>query len=107
MVVNELVEVELSPGGAPVRFVWRGVRYGVVSAPEPWMGREPWWITARRAARGTSDPRFEREMWRVDAVALQAVSRPMDGSFDIARLPDGTWQLDRAFDDRADTRLFA
>ncbi|NLT26783.1 MAG: hypothetical protein GXX90_09085 [Microbacteriaceae bacterium] len=106
MVVDEPVEVELSPDGAPVRFVWRGVRYGVVSAPEPWLGREAWWVAARRAPRGAA-PRFEREMWRVDAVPLQGTTRRLDGSFDLARRADGTWSLDRAWDDELDTRLFA
>ena len=106
MVVDEQVEVELSPNGAPVRFIWRGVRYGVTCAPEPWLSREPWWLAAQRAPRG-SGGRFEREMWRVDATPLQSVRRPLDGSFDLTRLPDGSWSLARAWDDEIDERLFA
>lgn len=106
MFIGEPIEVDLSAEGAPVRFVWRGVRYGVISAPEPWLGREAWWRAAARAQRGSGTP-FEREMWRVDAVPLQGVPRRVDGSFDLARLSDGTWSLEQAWDDDLEVRLFA
>lgn len=106
MFVGEPIEVELSPDGAPVRFVWRKVRYGVTSAPEPWLGRTAWWRSNSRAPRGAG-VRFEREMWRVDAVPLQGTRTRLDGSFDLARLPDGSWQLDEAWDDELEVRLFA
>ena len=104
MIVEEQVDVELSALGAPVRFVWRGVRYGVITAPEPWFGREPWWITARRAPRGATLP-LDREMWRVDAVALGGPNR-MDGTFDLAHTAAG-WRLSQAWNDELETRLFA
>ena len=34
MKVDEKVPVETTDDGAPLRFVWRGVVYGVVSPPE-------------------------------------------------------------------------
>lgn len=106
MRIGEAVEVELSPHGSPARFTWRGTQYLVTTAPEPWFARERWWTTATGAARG-SDVRFEREMWRVDAVPLQDAPARLDGSFDLARLADGSWLLDEAWDDDLEVRLFA
>lgn len=104
MIIEEPVSVELSPWGAPTRFVWRGVHYGVVTAPELWFGRESWWLAARRAPRGRARS-FDREMWRVDAVSLGHGMR-YDGTFDLAHTDDG-WQLAQAWDDELDSRLFA
>lgn len=106
MDIDEPVDVELSPDGAPVRFTWRGVHYGVISAPEPWLGRRSWWQTDARAPRGGGTT-IERELWRVDAVPLQGVHRRLDGSFDLARGASGCWQLERAWDDELDERLIA
>ena len=106
MLINEPVTVELSPNGAPVRFIWRGDTYGVISTPEPWLARESWWHTAARAARG-SGIAIEREMWRVDAVPLRGMPQPVDTSFDLCRLRDGSWQLEQAWSGELDERLFA
>ncbi|WP_430623145.1 DUF6504 family protein [Gulosibacter molinativorax] len=104
--MSEPIEVDLSSDGAPVRFIWRSVWYGVTSAPEPWLGRTAWWHSAARAPRGGGVP-LEREMWRVDAVPLQGTRVRLDGSFDLTRLPDGSWQLAEAWDDELEMRLFA
>ncbi|MFD2675467.1 DUF6504 family protein [Gulosibacter bifidus] len=106
MLVNEPVVVECSPHGAPVRFHWRGVPYGVTSAPEPWFSREPWWQHVDRAAKGTA-VRIERELWRVDAVPLHGTGSPVDGSFDLERDQTGNWLLDHVWDDELEHRLFA
>ena len=116
MLVDEPVIVRLSSEGAPSEFLWRGRSYRVVRPPEPWIGRESWWQQRHGAAFGTRRFR-EREMWRVDAVPLDrrtvplrsvsaaprptgAESAPMpepepERSFDLARLRDGSWMLDR------------
>ncbi len=104
MIIEEPVSVELSRWGAPVRFIWRGVRYGVVTAPELWFGRESWWLVARRAPRGQMRS-FDREMWRVDAVPL-ASGLQLDGTFDLVHAVDG-WRLLQAWDDELECRLFA
>ncbi|CAG7843824.1 hypothetical protein USB125703_00036 [Pseudoclavibacter triregionum] len=110
MRIDEPVTVELSPGGAPVRFEWRGERYGVVSVPEPWIGRRAWWDEpGGRAPRGAGPALLETSCWRVDAIALtgRGVGSP-DASYDLARRP-GTreWRLAAAHDDALDERLFA
>lgn len=106
MLIGEPVDVELSPNGAPVRFVWRGSTYGIISTPEPWLARETWWRTASRAARGSNTP-IEREMWRVDAVPLRGMLQPGDTSFDLCRQRDGGWLLEQAWSGELDERLFA
>ncbi len=105
MLVQEPIDVECSPNGAPVLFRWREVPYSVTSAPEPWFGREEWWQYAQRAARGMQ-VRFERECWRVDAVALRSGAAPVDGSFDLTRIPHGGWLLDQAWNDELESQLF-
>lgn len=103
--VQEPIAVECSENGAPVQFRWREVQYSVTSAPELWFGREPWWQHAIRATPGTG-VRFERELWRVDAVALHPGVTPAEGSFDLAREHNGGWLLDQAWNDDLETRLF-
>lgn len=105
MLVNEPIVVQCSANGAPVQFHWRNLQYSVTSAPEPWFGREQWWHSAERAARGMG-VRVERELWRVDAVALPAGHAPVDGSFDLARDANGGWLLDQAWSEQSESRLF-
>lgn len=104
MLIDEPVAVELSPGGTPVRFSWRGTTYGVISAPEPWLAREPWWKTASRANR-TAPVRLERQLWRVDAVPLREADA-FEISFDLAPGREG-WRLAQAFSASLDEQLFA
>lgn len=104
MHIDEPIEVELTPGGAPVRFTWRGVVYGVISAPEPWIGRRPWWRDGR-AARAQGPRELERELWRVDAVPLTGPGP--DGAFDLLHHPSLGWSVVQAWDDDLDQRLFA
>lgn len=109
MRIDEPITVDLSPGGAPARFIWRGAVYGVVSAPEPWIGRRAWWEgEAARAPRGAGPSLLETSCWRVDAIALTA-SAPVqaDASFDLERCPrSGAWRLAAVLDD-ADALLIA
>lgn len=104
MIIEEPVSVELSSRGAPVRFIWRGVSYGVVTAPELWFDRERWWLEVRRAPRGRMRS-LDREMWRVDAVPIGSELQ-LDGTFDLAHTADG-WRLMQAWDDELERRLFA
>ena len=106
--IEEPVTVELSDDGSPLRFEWRGVHYGVISAPERWFARRPWWLLDDRASLGTGGALIDREMWRVDAVPLTAGMPRRDGTFDLAlRSAPGEWHMSRAFDDVLDTQLFA
>lgn len=108
MNIEEPVTVELSDDGSPLRFEWRGVHYGVISAPERWFARRPWWLLDGRASLGTGEGLIDREMWRVDAVPLTAGTPRRDGTFDLAlRSAPGEWHMSRAFDDVLDTQLFA
>ena len=122
MHINESVSVETLPSGAPIRFVWRGVTYGVVSSPEPWMSRRSWWSeTGVRVARGSAAARLDVPMWRVDALPLTDGARRMDGTFDLAQPAVGTrhkilgtpledtagWILVSARSEDLDERLFA
>ncbi|SJM63956.1 DUF6504 family protein [Gulosibacter sp. 10] len=105
MVIDEPVIVELVRE-TPVRFVWRGVPYGVVGEPERWLRRrEAWWRGAPRAARGAAPP-LDRAVWRVDAIPLAAGLEPLDGVFDLARLGAG-WRLEQAWNPELEMRLFA
>ncbi|GGA74869.1 hypothetical protein GCM10011490_26990 [Pseudoclavibacter endophyticus] len=104
MEIDEAIEVELTESGAPVRFTWRGVIYGVVSAPEPWVGRRAWWRDGR-AARAAGERWLERELWRVDAVPLTGPGP--DGTFDLLRDPRRGWSIAEAWNDDLDQRLFA
>jgi hypothetical protein len=108
MNIEEPVIVELTDDGAPIRFEWRGVFYGVTSAPERWFARRPWWQLNSRAPRGTGEGLIDREMWRVDAVPLTMGAPRRDGTFDLGRQSTtGSWRLSRASDDVLDAQLFA
>ena len=108
MNIEEPVSVELSDDGSPVRFVWRGVVYGVISAPERWFARRPWWQLDTRAPRGAGDTLIDREMWRVDALPLTAGASRLDGTYDLClHAATGAWSLTRASDDLLDAQLFA
>jgi hypothetical protein len=102
MNIDEPVSVELSDDGSPVRFVWRGVVYGVISAPERWFARRPWWQLDARAPRGAGDTLI------VDALPLTSGASLLDGTFDLGLHPaTGAWSLSRASDDVLDAQLFA
>jgi hypothetical protein len=108
MNIEEPISVELSDDGSPIRFEWRGVFYGVTSAPERWFARRPWWQLDERAPRGTGGSSVDREMWRVDAVPLTAGAPRVDGTFDLGlHGATGSWRLSRASDDVLDAQLFA
>jgi len=107
MNIDEPVSVKLSDDGSPVRFVWRGVVYGVISAPERWFARRPWWQLDARAPRGAGDTLIDREMWRVDALPLTDGASRLDGTFDLGlHAATGVWSLSRASDDVLDAQLF-
>jgi hypothetical protein len=62
MHINESVSVETLASGAPIRFVWRGVTYGVVSSPEPWISRRSWW--SEGGIRDVASRRTSTHRWR-------------------------------------------
>jgi len=106
--VDEGVPVETTGGGAPLRFTWRGVVYGVVSSPELWITRRDWWRSTSRAPRGAGADLLEMTVWRVDALPLTDGASRVDGTFDLALDPlTGGWSLLGVFDDRVDEQLFA
>jgi len=106
--VDEQVPVETTEGGAPLRFVWRGVVYGVVSAPERWVTRREWWRSAERAPRGGGESLLELPVWRVDALPLTDGAHRIDGTFDLALDPAaGAWLLLSVHDDQVEQQLFA
>ena len=114
MHINESVSVETLSSGAPSRFVRRGVTYGVVSSPEPWISRRSWWNEGGvRVARGAAAGLLEVPMWRVDALPLTDGAHRMDGTFDLAQpvasLPpqQAGWVLVTAVSEELDERLFA
>ena len=123
MHINEAISVETLPSGAPIRFVWRGVTYGVVSSPEPWISRRSWWNEGGvRVARGAAAGLLEVPMWRVDALPLTDGAQRMDGTFDLAQPrargaassvepsraePVANWVLVSAVSEDLDERLFA
>ena len=108
MKVDETVPVEITDDGAPLRFVWRGVVYGVVSPPERWITRREWWRSAARAPRGGAVDLLELPVWRVDALPLTDGVHRVDGTFDLALDPiRGSWLLLGVFDDRVEQQLFA
>jgi hypothetical protein len=122
MYINESVSVETLSSGAPIRFHWRGVTYGVVSSPEPWISRRSWWTEGVRVARGSAATLLEIPMWRVDALPLTDGANRLDGTFDLAQPHptsspvDGSgsgsgsgsgWILVTAVSEELDERLFA
>lgn len=108
MRIDEEISVELTSTGSPIRFQWRGIIYGVISAPEPWIARREWWRLAGRAPRGAGSRLLEVPMWRVDAVPLTDGVARLDGTFDLGHNPvTDSWQLCGATNDRLDQQLFA
>lgn len=108
MRVDEEVPVETTERGAPLRFEWRGVTYGVVSSPELWITRRDWWRSTPRAPRGAGADLLELTVWRVDALPLTDGASRVDGTFDLALDPlTQHWSLLGVFDDRVDEQLFA
>jgi hypothetical protein len=106
MRINEHISVELLASGAPIRFTWRGVVYGVVSAPEPWITRRPWWVESSHVAKGSGN--IDLPVWRVDALPLTDGAQRMDGTFDLCYERDlRRWTLMNAYSDELDERLFA
>jgi hypothetical protein len=111
MQIDETIDVATDAAGAPLRFEWRGVMHGVTSMPEPWVGRRPWWRESGRAPRGRGLMLLETYQWRVDAVALTGGgadgTEPLDGTYDIAFVPERGWVLRSASHERLEAQLFA
>lgn len=111
MQVDETIDVVTDAAGAPLRFEWRGVTHGVTSIPEPWVGRRAWWRESGRAPRGRGLMLLETCQWLVDAVSLAGGgadgSEPLDGTDDIAFMPDRGWVLMTASHERLEEQEFA
>jgi hypothetical protein len=90
--VDENVKVLTNQSGEPVRFSWRNGSYQVISRPERWFSRKPWWLEASRAQRGIGSEVLEVEMWRI--TASKGISSP--SQFELLHSND-RWQLVRIF----------
>lgn len=106
MRINEYITVDQLPSGAPFRFNWRNISYSIISAPEPWVGRRPWWLENISIGRGHAA--IDLPMWRVDALATSAGQTYSDGVFDLCFETEvGAWVLVNAWTDELEERLFA
>jgi len=75
---------------APAAFVWRSRRHAVTAVLAHWWETGPWW---RRIDVGLSDD--EREMWRVEAQAVDRTPVVVELGFAWAT---GTWSLRAVLD---------
>lgn len=112
MQINEDITVDVSADGTPIRFIWRGNAYTVVSSPERWLTRRAWWTEPDSIARGSATGSLDVPVWRVDAAPLGATTTEMDGTFDLARYDRSYtsrvgWMLLAAWSDQLEERLFA
>jgi hypothetical protein len=105
MYIDEPLQVDLSAGGVPLSFRWRGISYAIVSAPEPWLSRRVWWRSNNRVTRGQTPP-LDVPTWRVDAIAVTSGVALDDGVYDLAQHGDA-WRLVGASTTELDQRLFA
>lgn len=110
MRINESVSVSTATTGIPIAFVWRAVSYAVITEPEIWFKKTPWW-------RGQSAPSLhqtapERTIFRVTALPCSgprslASKAPNEGVYDLAFISGEGWMLTDAHTDEIDTQLFA
>jgi hypothetical protein len=56
--------------GAPVAFVWRGRRHRVRIVLDHWWETAAWWMQPQETPNLEVPSDDEREMWRVEAVAV-------------------------------------
>lgn len=112
MHINENVEVTTDHSGTPLAFTWRHVRYIIVSEPERWLAKVPWWRERHTL--------LERELWRVSALPCSGprslhTPTPEEGTYDLsvehiknaAGAASAQWMLTEAHTEELDAQLFA
>jgi hypothetical protein len=109
--VNETVSVTTDESGAPLAFSWRSNRYVIVSEPEVWFEKLPWW---RQSGNVTEIPHHtvERMLWRVTALSCKGPrslrsNAPEDALYDLCCLRSGDWLLVQTHTHMLDMPLFA
>jgi len=111
MNIQERVSVTTNESGSPLAFRWRAIPYVIVSEPELWFEKLPWW----RNGGDVSDPlqhALERTMWRVTALPCTGPrslhsDAPEDAIYNLCSLPNGIWLLTEAHTHTLDVTLFA
>jgi len=111
MRVNEIVSVTTSESGTPLAFSWRSARYVVVSEPEAWFEKLPWWRQPGNVA-AVSQHTIERMLWRVTALPCAGPrslysNTPEDAIYDLCALPNDCWMITEAHTHTLDVPLFA
>ncbi|MDR2256184.1 MAG: DUF6504 family protein [Arthrobacter sp.] len=89
----EAVQVDLTPAGVPLRFIWRGRTWHIGARPVRWFERRPWWAESPRAPKGGPVGLIDREIWQVQArlgragelATFELVSDQETGRWDIRR----------------------
>lgn len=111
MKIHERVFVTTDESGLPLAFLWRTTRYVIVSEPELWFEKLPWW---RKNGNISTLSQFtlERTMWRVTALPCTGPrslrsDAPEDAIYDLCALPNGIWLLSEAHTHTLDVTLFA
>jgi hypothetical protein len=96
--LDDCATVWTTPAGAPARFVYRGKRFTVVTRPQFWIDRLPWWTRTGRAPAGGGAGLLEQPMWHVTAATEGAP--PV--TFDLAADPDSNyWPVTGVYDGSA------
>lgn len=111
MNINESISVTTHESGSPLAFTWRSTRYVVVSEPEPWFKKKPWWHASGNVLT-IPHASLEKMLWRVTALpcigprSLHS-DAPEEGLYDLTSLPNGEWLLVDAHTHTLDISLFA
>lgn len=91
MVVDERVDVRLTPAGSPLGFEWRARHYRMTETPLRFFTRRPWWLEQNRVQKGIGAQVLETEVWRMTAAGNgRAASRV----YELTR-EDSDWRLAR------------
>ena len=89
-------EVWTSDDGAPVKFIYRGRRFTVISRPVHWIGRrDRWWEGLRRIPQQNVTELLERDMFQVEAQDID------DGEvlhFDLESTEGREWPVDAVWE---------
>jgi len=74
--------VRTTAAGAPTQFVYRGDLFTVVTRPQFWIDRLPWWQGVRRlpVGAGAGAGALEQPMWHVRATARSGAPRDAPGA---------------------------
>ena len=85
---SEVVLVQATRTGVPVRVSWRGHTYQVLGCPTPWIDRVPWWTwTAEQLPKVV-----EQAMWTVTMAARDGGATIQA---DLSVTGGDWWQIER------------